>query len=236
MAKKSYRLNIDKSLVMLSARQAESLLLDWVNLPNPTDYPPHRRAVDKLLSRYSYVFAFRKTDQSEGGRQTRTAAVEVLLAAVQIGLRRAWLASNAHERDWYIFQLRYAYELTRARIEDGIFATQDVFDTPELRARRSLRLMIEDLLHYVPEATPFEAAICHLQTRLAHRMRRCPNPDCARPYFFRVKKGQKYCSAACADPARREAKRIWWNQNRGRGARRSGRLVLRRSPRQPKVK
>jgi hypothetical protein len=219
MSKKSNRNNSNQILGVISPRQAESLLLDWVNLPNPTDYPPHRGAVEKLLSRYSYIFAFRKTDRSEGGRQTRTTAVEALLAAVQIGLRRAWLASDDHQRDWYLFQLRYAYERTRARIEDGIFATQDVGDTSELRARRSFRLMIEELLQHVPEATPFEAAVFHLQTRLAHRMRCCPNPDCAKPYFFRMKKGQKYCSAACADPARREAKRIWWNQNRGKGAR-----------------
>jgi len=45
------------------------------------------------------------------------------------------------------------------------------------------------------------------------RVLRCPNPECAGPYFFRSKKGQKFCSAECATPSRKESKRRWWANN-----------------------
>jgi hypothetical protein len=220
MAMKSRRKTYDHILGVISARQAESLWRDWANLPSPVDYPQYRGAVERFLSRYPYVFQFRDGDGAEAGPLAGTADLNVLLAAVRTGLCRAWLAPDAHHRDWYIFQLRYAYERTRARIEEpDPSLVPESSDTPELQARRSLRSMITDLLQDVPPATPFEAAIFYLHSRLADRMLRCANPGCVKPYFFRMKKGQKYCSAACADPARRESKRTWWNQNRGKSAR-----------------
>ena len=51
--------------------------------------------------------------------------------------------------------------------------------------------------------TPFEAAMFHLQTRLTEKLRQCPNPMYPAPHFFVTKKGQKFCSAVCADVARR---------------------------------
>ncbi len=218
MAKNSRR-NIDNQILgIISARQAESLWRDWANLPNPVDYPPYRGSVERFLSRYPYIFDFKDGDVAEAGPGTTD--LNVLLAAVRTSLRRAWLAPDAHHRDWYVFQLRYAYERIRARIEGGDVSVGPVAgDTPEIDASQSFRSIILDLLQDVPPTTPFEAAIFHLQTRLADRMLRCANPNCANPYFFRMKKGQKYCSAVCGDPARRESKRAWWNQNRGKGAR-----------------
>jgi len=64
--------------------------------------------------------------------------------------------------------------------------------------------------------TPFEAAMFHLQTQLTDKIRRCPNPECPAPYFFATKGLQKFCSTPCAAPAQREAKRRWWNENRGK--------------------
>jgi hypothetical protein len=220
MAKNSRRSRDHQILGIISARQAESLWRDWVNLPNPVDSPPNRGAVERFLSRYPYIFEFRVGDGPEARRLAETPYLNVLLGAVRTGLNRAWLAPDAQHRDWYIFQLRYAYERTRARIEEpDPSLAQQAGDTPDLQVRRTLRSMLADLLQDVPPATPFEAAIFYLQTRLADRMLRCANPNCAKPYFFRMKKGQKYCSAVCADPARRESKRTWWNQNRGKGAR-----------------
>jgi hypothetical protein len=46
----------------------------------------------------------------------------------------------------------------------------------------------------------------------------CANTDCATPYFISKRKDQKYCSPECAAPAKREAKRKWWKENRGRSA------------------
>jgi hypothetical protein len=70
-------------------------------------------------------------------------------------------------------------------------------------------------LQEVPRISPFEAAIYWLQ--INHTlMLRCANPLCNTPYFFRPEKSkrQDYCSPECADPARKQAKLKWWNENR----------------------
>jgi hypothetical protein len=36
------------------------------------------------------------------------------------------------------------------------------------------------------------------------------------PYFIKYRREQKYCCNPCAAPAKREAKRRWWNQNRAK--------------------
>ena len=46
------------------------------------------------------------------------------------------------------------------------------------------------------------------------RLAYCQNPECPAPYFIRTRKQQKFCTEACAAPAKREAKRKWWNANR----------------------
>jgi hypothetical protein len=45
-------------------------------------------------------------------------------------------------------------------------------------------------------------------------LRICQNSDCAVRYFIAARKDQKYCSPECAEPAKLEAKRKWWNANR----------------------
>lgn len=59
---------------------------------------------------------------------------------------------------------------------------------------------------------PVEAAIFYFR-RNHDRALRCPNPECAGPYFFRSKKGQKFCSPEGATPSRQESKRRWWANN-----------------------
>ena len=50
----------------------------------------------------------------------------------------------------------------------------------------------------------------------SNRVRYCLNPECKAPCFFVTKKGQEYCSDACAQLGKRRAKRRWWNENRGK--------------------
>src|SRR5262249_11162200 len=68
---------------------------------------------------------------------------------------------------------------------------------------------LSDSLSSLPPPTKFEQALLHLR-RCGNLTRYCANPDCAAPYFIAKKKGQKYCSEACALPAQREFKRQWW--------------------------
>ena len=51
----------------------------------------------------------------------------------------------------------------------------------------------------------------------ADRLAYCHNPGCAAPFFIGKREAQKYCSDACAAPAKREAKLRWWNANRAGG-------------------
>jgi len=49
--------------------------------------------------------------------------------------------------------------------------------------------------------------------RIVDRMRYCPNPHCAAPYFIAKRRSQKYCSDACSLPAQREYKKAWWDEH-----------------------
>jgi hypothetical protein len=66
-----------------------------------------------------------------------------------------------------------------------------------------------------PPQTAFEQAAFHFH-RVAKRAQCCNNSDCPAPYFFIVKKGQKYCTQKCAAAGEREAKRRWWHENKKR--------------------
>ena len=41
----------------------------------------------------------------------------------------------------------------------------------------------------------------------------CGNPNCAAPYFFATRKGQKYCTDSCAAYGQRLAKSRWWAEH-----------------------
>jgi len=92
-------------------------------------------------------------------------------------------------------------------------------DDPSQRYWFAQRAMGAELFEEVPKVTPFEAAMIYLQKALAGKTRHCPNETCPAPYFITTKKGQKFCSPECGDPVRREAKRRWWNENRGKTSR-----------------
>jgi hypothetical protein len=60
-------------------------------------------------------------------------------------------------------------------------------------------------------------------TLLQHsrRLGVCKNPDGSswcHPYFIKYRARQKFCSDACAAPAKRDAKLKWWHENRSPGA------------------
>lgn len=204
MQKNSRQKSSDKILGVITARKAERVLLDWVNLPSVAEGVDSDK-YEQILQHHSDVFTLEDT-RAEAQKAWR----QELNRALQTGqacLRRVWDAPDPRRRDWHIFVLRGLYQDSQRRV---LAPVRGVFT--------SMR-DAHDFLPDVPAVTPVEAALFYLQSRLAHRMLHCPNPTCAAPYFFKTKKVQKYCSPECADPARREAKRIWWNQNRGKGAR-----------------
>jgi hypothetical protein len=191
-AGKSPRTKGHQVLGMISSARVESLVYEWVNLPERALYAsdldkPHP-AYEKLLGRYPEVFPF-----SRKGEAYR------VMMTVREGLRQIWNTSDARQRDWVIFSMRNLYERSRTREEHGL---RELFEAQS----------DNDFLPPLPRLSPFEAAMVHLQGGLTHRLLYCPNPDCAAPFFFRTKKSQKACSPECADWLRRKSKLRWYHQ------------------------
>jgi hypothetical protein len=172
-------------LGVMAPKEAERLLMDWVNL---SDSPDHR-VLKWISSRHPEVFGFIADDKD----------LEHLIGNVGRFLRLAWDARDARQRDWCIFTARQEYERGRLEAELGTDFGKGIG---------------RELIPGLPELTPAEVAMFYL-SRITHRMQYCPNPGCAARYFLRTKKGQKFCSPECADSARKESKRRWWNENRG---------------------
>jgi hypothetical protein len=63
-----------------------------------------------------------------------------------------------------------------------------------------------------PPPTAFDQAVLYLLTPNV-RTRQCKNPDCAAPYFFAMRRNQKYCSGDCLSPVQRAYKRRWWQEH-----------------------
>jgi hypothetical protein len=207
--KKSCRREQHLVLGVLSVEEIERFLMECVNVPNPIDYPPNRAAFDRWLRRWQRLFTFESEDQ-DGQWKTLPIPPEQLeqfAPVVRTTLRRVWEEQDARQRHWYFYRLRDAHQQMILEIENpGFF---------EIKSNPVQRLT-DQTLQAAPRLSPFEAAIYWLQNQAT--LLRCPGRMCAAPYFFRTKKGQKFCSPECADPSRRAAKRLWWAENRGKSA------------------
>jgi hypothetical protein len=126
-------------------------------------------------------------------------------------LRRAWNSSDAREREWCCFRLREVYS--------SMVRRHDM--TPEQREKEDLDVTVTGPRYLAPPISAFEAAVFHFQH--SKRARRCRNAECFAPYFFASKRGQEFCSIACARPVRLESQRRWWHENKGRAKKRKKR-------------
>lgn len=149
----------------------------------------------RLLQRYPEVFP----DQSEQSLQ--------LARLFGMFLRKAWRAPTSRERAWYL-----------ADAESLSHRQRECF-TIDAEPFRS-KIAVDRFLDPPPTATPLEALLTYFR-RSADRALYCPNPDCVAPYFLSKKKGQKWCSDACAVASLRESKRRWWRENRAKKAKES---------------
>jgi len=69
-----------------------------------------------------------------------------------------------------------------------------------------------------PEANSLPAVLAWGCLMHAERLGLCRNQNCPTRYFIAARKDQRYCSQECAAPAKKAAKRDWWNKNRGKSA------------------
>jgi hypothetical protein len=129
------------------------------------------------------------------------------------GLRSVWTAPDLRMKQWGIF-----------RILDEV-----VFQEDPSSPRFWPFWQHPSKVACLPVPIAFEQALLYL-LRPGVRTGLCTNPECPARYFFPHRKGQKYCSAPCAQPAQREFKRNWWaahgsalRRSRGKGRRRTKR-------------
>lgn len=211
--KKSRQGEDHRVLGVITPLQIESVLLGSVNLPNPIDYPDNRPEFERWFERWKWMFTFRGEDQYGKSKalEMPREQLEIFAPAFRTTLRRLWQEQDLRQRDWYLYRLRDIYHQLILTLENpGSF---------EYGSKEStlLRRLTDRLFQDVPRVSPFEAAIFWLQANQS-RMLYCQNPMCETPYFFRTKKGQKFCSPECANPVRKESKRRWWVENRGKTA------------------
>jgi hypothetical protein len=235
----------DQILGMISGTEAQKLLEGWANInPSQLEDGALKRLVRKhpavFLGIEPKVFDERfpplraNTPEKLRARQKFVVKLTSLITTIATFLRGGWDASDPRRREWFFIRARLAYHVEMESLRDAVENMgehQYVRETRGAVARPStsapsfkadpreemhFAFLIGLLLLSEVPLTPFEAAMFHLQTQLTDKLRRCPNPTCPAPYFFATKKGQKFCSTVCAEPAQREAKRKWWNEHRGK--------------------
>jgi hypothetical protein len=103
-------------------------------------------------------------------------------------LREAWTIADPRRKEWKVFELRQKFH----QITVG---SAEQWSEP-------------------PPASGMDYALRYLW-RIADKARRCANPDCSiEPYFLVDRRGRRFCSDVCAQPAQREYKQHWWAEHR----------------------
>jgi|ERR1019366_2234059 hypothetical protein len=185
----------------IPAKRARGFVLELANLK---DEPA---SVDRFLTRFADFFPSRRLQRKKEieylvqTRQLKSlnatpeklarARSAIILGDLQSWLRHAWTQSDARAREWKIFELRQHFWLRTTRDFDRDFNREDE----------------------VPPPFCFEQAMDYL-LRNGGLAKVCKNESCPAPYYFAIRRSQKFCSDVCAGPAKRAAKLRWWNKNR----------------------
>lgn len=188
-------------LGILSEKRAEAFLIDCANLEST----PQSKESDllRLSTRYA---DFVSRPVSSAHRLELSSAFGFLALLLQKG----WDAPTMRERAWFFRDAESFSRLLSAKPEDwGKWNTGHM--SPDYPA--TFRVITYAFVNPPAQPTPLEAVFHYLWQHMEHALH-CSNPECPAPYFFATKKSQKYCSPECAEPARRESKLKWWNENR----------------------
>jgi hypothetical protein len=121
------------------------------------------------------------------------------LVIIRDGIRNVWRAPDIRTRELVLYRLIDAAIIEQAYPANShpVFWSHSGPMTP------------------MPPPTPFEQAIEFLRKHV-RRLACCASSDCPTPFFFNVRRSQKYCSEDCALPSQREFKRAWWAKNRAK--------------------
>jgi hypothetical protein len=218
MGKSGHKAN-RQILGVISVARAERMLREWVNtdLTGITEYGPAWERLFRLYPEIPSVPTDNIIPVSEDnpkGDFDRFHQQMEMASAVAQGLRDAWDAPDLRHFDWYTWKAQTEYEYEAACARHNVTPSHVMAEDSDKQQAATIAALIEA---DEPPAviTPVEAAIFYLRHN-RDRALHCPNPECPEPYFFRTKKGQKFCSPECAKPSQRESKRQWWTTNRAK--------------------
>lgn len=214
--------------ILVTPGRAERILADLANTPDwprwigeRSEFDEHIEWVEEMRKRYPTVYRY---------------CSNIGVITLRELLRRAWNPGDARAKEWFLFRFRYVHH---AQIMRRVQSPQNVVDdwlrkkalldsilaNPNNAASALHTLMDEEQAILAlkemspPPMSELEGAAFYLQRNLAYALR-CPNPGCKKPYFFSYKKNTKYCSPECRSWGKRESKRSWWRDKRGKGSKR----------------
>lgn len=109
-------------------------------------------------------------------------------------LRRIWEAEALTTRQWGIFKIceRFLLRGERNLVQGPMTEHIDYF------------------FRGIQAPTACEQALSYLLNS-AGLARFCANPGCVRPYFLARRGSQRFCTEECAKPAKKLAKKRWWD-------------------------
>jgi len=209
---------------VISVERAEQMLREWVKT-DLTGEIADTKAWERLFRRYPEIPSVAPDSilpPTEANWERFHQQME-MAAGVAAYLRKAWDAPDLGQSDWYTWTAQSEYEYQAASAKHNVRPLGQVMERNEhgtiVRRSAEDRAKIEAAIRETDEPpaviTSVEAAIFYLRHNRDNALH-CPNPECPAPYFFRSKKGQKFCSPECAKPSIRESKRQWWAVNRAK--------------------
>jgi hypothetical protein len=199
----------DELLARITPRQAERFLVELANLLDDA------AAVERFWKRYGNLLpkygedSWRIADVGEGFSDTEL----TFILALRTLIRNFWFAPDIRTREWQVFKI-----LHELLADSPWVRIQEPWPegAPEDLVVRfpggTSRLIKKEVPLFPPPVTPFEQILRHTLAA-ADRARICAHFGCVARYFFAQRRNQKYCSDACAIPAKREAKRRWWREH-----------------------
>lgn len=111
-------------------------------------------------------------------------------------LRSIWMTDDVRAKRWGLFRiLQDHFQYGDARFDQSPYRTYSGFHRARVLEPPT---KIERYLLYLTDDVP---------------TRKCQNPKCAAPYFFALRRTQRFCSDVCAKPAQSAYKRNWWKRN-----------------------
>jgi hypothetical protein len=184
-----------RTLARVKASQAKRFLIELANLvPDGKSVSRFQTCCGEMMPRKLSLSVGRKTTLLnvvfDGNIK-----VPIEIFMLQNGLRNIWRAKDPRTKAWGVFRVIDEIEMQRA-------------NPPSLISLGALSWSHSQIMA-LPAPSAFEQAMEYLRKH-GHLAQVCAYTECPAPYFFAIRRSQKYCSAKCAEPSQRQFKCQWW--------------------------